>query len=147
MALFVALAVTGAGRPAPGCSPQRAAPQLTIHGHCFVGTDRADRITGTPQGDLIYGWAGADRIEGGAGDDRIYAGSEDDVVYGGAGDDVIDPALGNDHVYGGPGDDVIKTRGGERDWVSCGPGFDVAYVDKLDVVAKDCEKVLVARGY
>jgi Ca2+-binding RTX toxin-like protein len=139
--------LAGDANAAPGCSPQRAAAQLTVRDHCYIGTDGPDRINGSAAGDLIYGWAGADRIDGGAGDDRIYAGADDDTVYGGPGDDVIDPALGHDRVYGGAGDDLIKTRGGERDWVSCGPGFDVAYVDKLDVVARDCEKVLVARGY
>jgi Ca2+-binding RTX toxin-like protein len=132
---------------APGCSPQRAAARVTVRGFCFVGTDRPDRITGTVLGDIVFGWAGADRIDGRAGDDRLYAGAEDDIVYGGPGTDVIDPALGRDHVYGGPGDDTLKTRGGERDWVSCGRGFDVAYVDMQDVVARDCDKVLVARGY
>jgi Ca2+-binding RTX toxin-like protein len=132
---------------ARGCSPQRAAAQVTIRGYCFVGTDRPDRITGTSLGEIVYGWAGADRIDGRAGDDRLYAGAEDDIVHGGPGTDVIDPGLGRDHVYGGAGNDTLKTRGGERDWVSCGSGFDVAYVDKQDVLARDCEKVLVARGY
>jgi Ca2+-binding RTX toxin-like protein len=120
---------------------------VTRTGSCIIGTDRADSITGTPGADVIFGWAGDDRLVGGPGDDRIYAGSGDDVVYGGGGNDVIDPALGSDHVYGGAGDDLIKTRGGERDWVACGRGYDTAEVDKRDVVAADCENVIVARGY
>lgn len=129
------------------CAPARAAASVTRTGTCFVGTDRADSIVGTPAGDVIYGWAGDDRLTSGPGDDRVFAGSGNDTVHSGAGDDLIDPALGNDHVYGGVGNDLIRTRGGERDWISCGPGTDKAEVDKQDVVAGDCEKVIVARGY
>ncbi len=129
------------------CAPGWAAATVDRSGTCIVGTDRADRLVGSPGADVIYGWAGADRILGGAGDDRLYAGSDDDVVLGGAGDDVIDPALGRDVVYGGAGTDVIRTRGGEPDRVSCGAGYDRAEVDRLDVVARDCEQVLVAHGY
>jgi Ca2+-binding RTX toxin-like protein len=147
LAVLAASVFAGGTGAAPGCSPRHAAAKIKVTRYCIVGTDRADLIVGSAAGDLIYGWAGADRIFGRGGDDRIFAGSGNDVVYGGAGDDLIDPALGNDHVYGGPGNDVLRTAGGERDWVSCGPGYDVAHVDKLDVVAKDCEKVVVTRGY
>jgi hypothetical protein len=132
---------------APGCAPARAAAQLTVTGHCYVGTAGPDRISGSALGDLIYGWAGADTIFGRGGDDHIQSGSDNDTVYGGEGTDLLEPALGNDRVYGGAGNDTIRAGGGERDWIWCGGGFDVARVDKLDVVAKDCEKVVVSRGY
>jgi Ca2+-binding RTX toxin-like protein len=148
----LALALGGAAAasvaaPRFRCAPARAAPHVTRTGTCLIGTDRADVLLGTAAGDRIYGWAGPDRILGGGGDDRISGGSGDDVVSGGPGNDVIDPSLGRDRVNGGPGNDLIKTRGGERDVVTCGPGVDVAEVDTLDVVAQDCEVVRVARGY
>ena len=138
---------TAAAHDLSRCAPARAAASVTRSGTCVVGTDRADSIVATPAGNVIYGWAGDDRLTGGFGNDRIFAGSGNDIVHGGAGDDLIDPALGNDRVYGGSGNDLIKTRGGERDWISCGPGIDRAEVDKQDVVAADCEKVVIARGY
>ena len=146
-----AIAAVAASSPAAHdlsrCAPARAAASVTRSGTCVVGTDRADSIAATPAGNVIYGWAGDDRLTGGSGNDRIFAGSGNDIVHGDAGDDLIDPALGNDHVYGGRGNDLIKTRGGERDWISCGPGIDRAEVDKQDIVAADCEHVVVARGY
>ncbi len=146
-ALVTAATAVGSTAANPGCSPRRAAVTLTVKAHCYIGTERADLIVGAAAGDLIYGWAGADLIYGLAGDDRIFAGSENDLVYGGPGNDLIDPALGRDRVYGGLGDDVIHVGGGEPDRIWCGPGYDVAYVDRLDRVAKDCEEVVVRRGY
>jgi hypothetical protein len=54
-----------------------------------------------------------------------------------------------DVVRGGDGDDRIRTRDGEQDVVSCGPGFDVARLDLGDVIEAaspavpdgDCERV------
>ena len=41
---------------------------------------------------------------------------------------------------GGGGDDTINARDGVRDMVDCGPGDDLARVDRLDVVS-GCEQV------
>ena len=145
--LLVTTLAAGTPAAAPGCSPPRAAETLTVRGHCYIGTDRADAITGSAGGDLIDGWAGADAILGMRGDDRVFAGSENDVVFGGAGDDLIDPALGRDLVHGGAGNDLVHVGGGEPDRVWCGTGHDVVYADRLDRVARDCEKVVRRRGY
>ena len=60
--------------------------------------------------------------------------------------------LEGDIVRGGDGNDRIRTRDGEQDIVSCGPGFDVARLDTVDVIEGasttapdgDCERVLRA---
>ena len=97
-------------------------------GATLNGTERNDRIAGTPGADTIDGRGGADRITG--------AGGEDDL-RGGTGRDVIS---------GGPGDDRLALHlDGERDVVRCGAGADVANVELVDSVAKDCE--LVARQF
>jgi len=49
--------------------------------------------------------------------------------------------VGGDTVHGDEGDDRLFTRDGVADQVNCGPGFDRARVDQLDVVAADCERV------
>jgi hypothetical protein len=54
-----------------------------------------------------------------------------------------------DVVRGGDGNDRIRTRDGEQDVVSCGPGADVAILDLVDVIEGasetapngDCERV------
>ncbi len=98
-----------------------------------AGSDSA--VVGEEGRDLIDGWTGSDRMLGEGGGDFIvdgllYESSKDDVLSGGAGDDIL---LG-DHVP------AVK------DIVTCGGGFDRAVVDRKDVVADDCEEVLLVRG-
>jgi Ca2+-binding RTX toxin-like protein len=97
------------------------------------GSDRA--VVGEQGRDLIDGWTGSDRMLGEGGGDWLVDGhidepSKNDVLLGGDGDDI----LFGDHVP------AVK------DIVSCGGGFDRAVVDRKDVVADDCEKVLLVHG-
>jgi hypothetical protein len=57
--------------------------------------------------------------------------------------DVTGPGdVEGDTVSGGIGNDRIRVRDGEQDIVRCGPGFDVARVDAMDVMPdNDCERV------
>lgn len=96
------------------------------------GTPQDDRLTGTAGNDLIYGRGGNDRLLGGAGNDVLYGGLGNDVLYGGP---------GTDRLYGGPGKDELHARDGRRDTVDCGPGRDVAWVDRSDRVS-GCERVV-----
>jgi Ca2+-binding RTX toxin-like protein len=107
----------------------------------------------------MVGGSGDDTQQGGLGDDRIFATVGRDTTDGGPGDDVLwalirfdvtGPGdLEGDIVRGAEGDDRIRTRDGEQDIVSCGPGFDVARLDLLDVIEGasttvpdgDCERV------
>jgi Ca2+-binding RTX toxin-like protein len=42
---------------------------------------------------------------------------------------------------GGAGDDVLSARDGARDTIRCGAGRDTVTADRLDTVARDCERV------
>jgi hypothetical protein len=79
-----------------------------------IGTDRADRLVGTPRADRLCGLAGADRLDGGA---------------------------GRDVLEGGAGADTVSARDRARDTIRCGAGRDLAFVDRVDAVARDCERV------
>jgi hypothetical protein len=73
-------------------------------------------------------------------------------VVGGKGDDLLSDdtfrELSKDNFSGGPGNDVIDVLHyvSARDRVECGGGFDRVAADRKDVVAPDCEKVVVFRG-
>ncbi len=60
----------------------------------------------------------------------------------------LDDASKNAVLSGGDGDDILfgDHVPAVKDIVSCGGGFDRAVVDRKDVVADDCEEVLVVRG-
>jgi Ca2+-binding RTX toxin-like protein len=106
----------------------------------------ADHRSGTAAADVLRGGAGDDRLAGGGGDDRLVGGAGADVLLGGAGDDHLVGGSGRDRLSGGAGNDRLDARdhhGG--DVVSCGPGRDVALVDRGDRVSRDCETVRRAR--
>jgi Tol biopolymer transport system component len=121
-----------------------------------------DRIGGDASADQLVGGAGDDTISGGAGDDvlgalsplpsseairgdpgndRLSGGPGNDFLAGGPGNDRLDPGPGSDTVSGGAGADTVLARDGSRDRIDCGPGRDVAYVDRRDVVRR-CERVV-----
>lgn len=89
----------------------------------------------------VYGGHGDDDLRGGRGSDRISGGAGNDAIDGGAGDDTLTGGTGRDTIHGGTGNDRINARDGERDIVDCGPGRDVAIVDREDVV-RNCERVV-----
>ena len=110
---------------------------LGSSGNDFVFGDKGSdsAVAGGEGRDLIDPFTGSDRMLGQGGGDWLFdgaigEGSKDDVLSGGAGEDIL---IG-DHVP------AVK------DSVSCGGGFDRAVVDSKDVVANDCEKVLLVRG-
>jgi len=96
-----------------------------------VGTATAERVLGTQGGDTIRGTPKSDRLYGRGGDDR---------VFGLAGDDLLSGGPGVDRLWGGPGRDRVLARDRTQDIVVCGPGRDVAIVDRLDLVHA-CETV------
>jgi Tol biopolymer transport system component len=108
-------------------------------GAVTVLTDGADHRTGGPGTDILIGRGGPDVLRGMDGRDCLYGGAGADRLIGGRGDDVLS---------GGAGNDVIDARDGRRghDRVRCGPGSrDRALVDRRDVVARDCERVIGRR--
>lgn len=111
-----------------------------------------DRIEGGGGDDGVHGGEGNDRLEGGGGNDRIGRDSNvfhgdygDDVVHAGAGDDVVRERHGRDALYGGPGDDTFHANDSQPDRIVCGPGRDVAVVDRLDRVHRSCERIVRRR--
>jgi RTX calcium-binding nonapeptide repeat (4 copies) len=97
-------------------------------------------------------FAGDKNLLGGPGNDLIWAGKGSDDVVGAEGNDwLIDAGFrefSRDTFSGGPGNDAIDVihYRSARDRVVCGGGFDWVAADSKDVVAPDCEKIVVFRG-
>jgi Ca2+-binding RTX toxin-like protein len=97
------------------------------------------------------GFAGDKNLVGGPGNDYVLAGKGSDSVVGGEGNDhLADPGdreFSKDSFSGGPGNDVIDVvhYRSASDRVVCGSGFDWVVADSNEVVAPDCEKVVVIR--
>ena len=62
------------------------------------------------------------------------------MVAGHEGDDQLNGGFDADVLAGGDGNDRLIARAGGRDVVDCGPGQDLAYVDRGDRVV-GCERV------
>jgi Ca2+-binding RTX toxin-like protein len=117
-----------------------------------------DNLLGGPGKDCLlcttrqHFFAGDKNLLGGPGNDFVWAGKGSDNVAGGEGNDLhIDDGVrefSQDRFSGGPGDDVIDVMHyrSARDLVVCGSGFDRVAADSKDVVAPDCEEVVVFRG-
>ena len=137
------------------------------------GTNKADNLLGRGGNDIIYGLGGRDNLLGGTGKDVLLGGNErrplggdknlvggpgNDAVLGGRGSDNLVGGEGNDwlvdgefrnavqdRLSGGDGNDVIDVinKPGVQDVVSCGSGFDRVIADRKDLVAPDCERVVI----
>jgi hypothetical protein len=105
-----------------GGAAEAASALSPVVGRVFVGTPAGELLRGTVGADILRALAGGDRVVGGFGPDRLV---------GGRGSDLLVAASGNDIVY---------ARDGDPDRVSCGPGDDVAFVDRRDRV-RGCESV------
>ncbi len=140
------------------------------------GTDKADNLLGRDGDDKLFGKGGEDNLLGGAGKDVLFGGDErrpgggDKNLDGGDGNDVVLAGRGSDNAVGGDGNDLLidgnlsesskdDLSGGSgndvivvdnvpaiEDVVTCGGGFDRVLADREDVVAADCEKVVIVRG-
>jgi Ca2+-binding RTX toxin-like protein len=89
------------------------------------------------------GWWGDATINGGPADDTLdlrgtqgsvafFGGYGKDDIYGGYGNDFLDGGPGEDTLKGGWGGDTLYARDGERDFLSGGEDYDVAYIDPDD---------------
>jgi hypothetical protein len=129
----------------------------------LIGTDDFDILLGldgndhleadvnhfTYNRDELHGGRGADTIRGGSGPDAIFGDAGDDRIDGGARRDVVRGGPGRDLIDAGRGRDLVYARDGERDTIICGPNAeaapaktpDVVYADRIDIVARDCERV------
>jgi hypothetical protein len=128
----------------------------------FLSLNGRDNLLGGPGRDCLLcvtetsgaccrAFAGDKNLLGGPGNDFVWAGKASDNVVGGEGNDLLFDGTLHEfskvRISGGPGNDVI---GGQyrsaRDLVVCGSGFDRVAANREDVVAPDCEKVVVFRG-
>ena len=110
-------------------------------GDTIEGTGGDNRLTGDRAGpcfDTILGKGGDDVIKGLSLRDELHGGNGADTLYGNSGADNIFGGSGEDRVYGGYGDDEIDVQDpdpnypagvGPRDFVDCGPGFDIVTLD------------------
>jgi hypothetical protein len=62
-------------------------------------------------------------------------------IYGSTSNDELVGSPARDQVYALDGNDRIFVRRGDRDVVRCGTGRDTVFADRLDRVARDCERV------
>ncbi len=102
-------------------------------GDRIEGTGGDNMLTGDRAGpcfDTILGKGGNDVIKGLRFSDKLYGGNGADTLYGNRGGDRIFGGSGEDRVYGGYGDDEIDVQDGQRDFVDCGPGFDIVTLDE-----------------
>jgi Ca2+-binding RTX toxin-like protein len=105
------------------------------------GSNSPDTIRGTPGADAIYGYGAADLLKGLEGRDHLYGGSGGDLLYGNASGDVLKGGVGQDTLEALRGDDrLYGGNDGQRDYLWCGSGRDVAYYEeRIDRVAAACE--------
>jgi len=122
----IVLAFAVSAGAAIAASPLTTGAKLTVVPVAyFTGTDSADTLYGTNGNDVLLGRGGNDALYGRGGNDLLDGGTGNDRLYGGK---------GRDTLRGGPGNDRLYARDGQRDVVVGGPGFDEAWVDRLDVV-------------
>jgi hypothetical protein len=118
-----------------------------------------DNLLGGPGKDCLlcitkafHVFGGDKNLFGGPGNDFVWDGKGADNVEGGAGNDFMPDdggrELSQDHFSGGPGNDVVDVvqYRSARDQAVCGSGFDWVAANEKDVVAPDCERVVVFRG-
>ena len=115
----------------------------------LFGPGGNDTVHGGPGDDGVYGRGGDDRVSGGPGNDDTSGTLGADVVSGDEGDDIVDDGpffeYSVDEISGGPGNDTMGAynRPAFPDVVECGAGEDRAYTDGSDLIAGDCEELVV----
>jgi len=90
-------------------------------------------------------------LDGGSGADvlAVPSGGGSIALTGGSGRDTIFATVGGVEADAGSGDDTVVVQGDSSsapDTVTCGSGRDVAWVDRGDAVARDCEVVRTSRA-
>src|SRR5215203_1659616 len=122
--------------------------QFTVKPSSTPGRVQFDRTGPTPPGpfNLDIGTSENLVLNAGGGDDTItgskgLAGLIKSTFNGDDGNDRITGTDGEDVLNGGMGDDIIHARDKAEDRIDCGSGFDLARVDKRDVV-RGCNIVI-----
>jgi hypothetical protein len=140
-----------------------------------VGTNGNDNFIGRGGNDRLFARDGRDNLLGGPGEDWVDTHPTkfrrgDKNLQGGPGNDIVAGGRGSDNVLGDEGNDLLvdgptrefsldKLSGGDgndvvlvdnvpaaKDRVTCGRGFDRVLADRKDLVAPDCERVVIVHG-
>jgi Ca2+-binding RTX toxin-like protein len=98
-----------------------------------------DRADDGPAGEGDDARSDLEGLAGGLADETAVGSAAPERLEGGDGEDYLDGAGGVDDLSGGAGGDVLRARDGGPDRVGCGPGRDLAIVDRVDRVESDCE--------
>jgi hypothetical protein len=108
-------------------------PDVTIGRGTFLvdGRGGGDVVSARGGGGFIGPYHRSVFAVGDRGDDLLEGGPKRDYLIGGR---------GHDTMTGGGGGDVLLARDATREMVSCGPGSDVAKVDRIDELHR-CEDV------
>jgi RTX calcium-binding nonapeptide repeat (4 copies) len=130
--------------------------------HVFGGAGNDVLDGGPPSANWPSGdYSRRERLVGGAGDDVLISHLGASVLMDGYGSNRFDSrdlltdchmrlprrALASggprcmNYVLAGRGNDIVQSRDGNLDFIDCGGGRDVAVVDRLDDVSRDCEVV------
>ena len=94
-------------------------------------------LLGGPGNDIVLGGWGSDKVVGGEGNDLLADGRPRDVAL-----DIVSGEAGTDVIFVAS----LRLKASAEDIVTCGSGFDRVHADTKDVVAPDCEKVVLFRG-
>jgi Ca2+-binding RTX toxin-like protein len=133
----------------------------------LTGSGSNNTLSGLGGADTVKGLGGTDWLFGDPGGDRLTGGTGVDHIDGGTGVDWLDGKKGGDHLkdvehtpysstarskqrkvdvlIGDHGNDIIRARDGKKDIIRGGPGYDKAYVDRVDKVT-GVEKEIVPGG-
>jgi Ca2+-binding RTX toxin-like protein len=124
-----------------------AAERFTIKPSATPGHVRFDRTSQNPGPFFIeIGTTETLDMNANAGDDIIkgfagVSGLIDTVLNGEDGDDIIRGTDSQDRINGGKGEDIVNSVDKAEDLLDCGPGFDLAFVDRRDFL-RNCNVVL-----
>jgi Ca2+-binding RTX toxin-like protein len=94
-------------------------------------------LLGGPGNDIVLGAWGSDKVVGGEGNDLLADGRPRDVAL-----DIVSGEAGTDVIFVAS----LRLKAAPEDIVTCGSGFDRVLADTKDVVAPDCEEVVLFRG-
>jgi Ca2+-binding RTX toxin-like protein len=124
--------------------PERDAVAYTTQADVTVRLDRG--LGGSAQPGDSDRITQVEDVDGGDQRDTVTGSRDANALDGGRGEDYLDGRRGVDRLDGGSSADVVVTRDRARDEpVSCGPGQDLAIVDRADPVVRRgrnrCERV------
>jgi Ca2+-binding RTX toxin-like protein len=124
-----------------------AAERFTVKPSITAGRVQFDRVSTNPAPFSIdIGTTERLRLNAGAGDDRILtdkglAGLIAGEFNGDDGNDAIEGTDSPDRINGGKGHDLVVSRDKAEDLVDCGPGIDLARVDRRDFL-RNCNLII-----